>query len=112
VTHTICTASTNRPRPWRQALSAGFSLVEVMVAMVIALLGILVMTQVFSLFEGQRRTTSGGDDAITAGGIALYGIQRDIQQSGWGIGSAQLIGCTVTGQWGSGTTPGLDADRP
>jgi type IV pilus assembly protein PilW len=72
-----------------------------MVAMVIALLGILVMTQVFTLFEGQRRTTSGGDDAITAGGIALYGIQRDIQQSGWGIGSAQLIGCTVTGQWGS-----------
>lgn len=101
MTHTICTASTNRTRPWRRTLSAGFSLVEVMVAMVIALLGILVMTQVFSLFEGQRRTTSGGDDAITAGGIALYGIQRDIQQSGWGIGSAQLIGCTVTGQWGS-----------
>lgn len=101
MTHTTCTASTNRTRPWRRALSAGFSLVEVMVAMVIALLGILVMTQVFSLFEGQRRTTSGGDDAITAGGIALYGVQRDIQQSGWGIGSAQLIGCTVTGQWGS-----------
>ena len=83
------------------ALAAGFSLIEVMVAMVIALLGILVMMQVFSLFEGQRRTTSGGDDAITAGGIALYGVQRDIQQSGWGISALQVIGCTVTGAWGA-----------
>jgi prepilin-type N-terminal cleavage/methylation domain-containing protein len=49
-------ASTTR----KSAVASGFSLVEVMVAMVIALLGILVMTQVFSLFEGQRRTTSGG----------------------------------------------------
>lgn len=80
--------------------AAGFSLVEVMVAMVIGLLGILVMTQVFSVFEGQRRTTSGGSDAITGGAIALNGVQRDIQQSGWGIGALQVIGCTVTGQWG------------
>ncbi|MDP1733482.1 MAG: PilW family protein [Sulfuritalea sp.] len=82
-------------------LVAGFSLVEVMVAMVIGLLGILVMTQVFSLFEGQRRTTSGGSDAITGGAIALNGVQRDIQQSGWGISALQVIGCTVTGQWGT-----------
>ncbi len=80
--------------------AAGFSLVEVMVAMVIGLLGILVMTQVFSLFEGQRRTTSGGSDAITGGAIALNGVQRDIQQSGWGIANPQVIGCVVTGQWG------------
>jgi type IV pilus assembly protein PilW len=84
--------------------AAGFSLVEIMVAMVIGLLGILVMTQVFSLFEGQRRTTSGGDDAITGGAIALNGLQREIQQSGWGISALQVIGCTVTGQWGTNGT--------
>ncbi len=84
----------------RPSLAGGFSLVEIMVAMVIGLLGILVMTQVFALFEGQRRTTSGGSDAITGGAIALNGVQRDIQQSGWGIGALQVIGCTVTGQWG------------
>ena len=84
--------------------AAGFSLVEVMVAMVIGLLGILVMTQVFTLFEGQRRTTSGGSDAITGGAIALNGVQRSIQQSGWGIGALQVIGCTVTGQWGIDAT--------
>lgn len=77
------------------AHSSGFGLVEVMVAMVIALLGIVVMTQVYSLFEGQRRTTTGGDDAITGGAIALYGLQRDLQQSGWGIAATQVIGCNV-----------------
>ena len=84
------------------SLAAGFSLVEIMVAMVIGLLGILVMTQVFALFEGQRRTTSGGSDAITGGAIALNGVQRDIQQSGWGISALQIIGCTViNSQWGT-----------
>lgn len=78
-----------------EAFSAGFSLIEVMVAMVIALLGVIVMAQVFIIFEGQRRTTTGGSDAITSGAIALYGVQRDIQQSGWGISAVQLIGCTI-----------------
>lgn len=76
---------------------AGFSLVELLVAMVIGLLGIVVMMQVFKLFEEQKRTTTGGDDAISSGVIALNGIQRDIQQSGWGISSPQIIGCDVTG---------------
>jgi type IV pilus assembly protein PilW len=76
--------------------SAGFSLVEVMVAMVIGMLGLIVMMQMFSMFEGQKRTTTGGDDAISSGAVSLYEIQRSIQQSGWGISSVQLIGCSVT----------------
>jgi type IV pilus assembly protein PilW len=75
---------------------AGFSLVEVMVAMVIGLLGMIVMMQVYSTFEAQKRTTAGGDDAQNAGAIALYGLQRDIQQSGWGISNFNVIGCNVT----------------
>lgn len=76
---------------------SGFSLVEVIVAMVIGLLGIIVMMQMFSVFEGQKRTTSGGDDAISSGAVSLYGIQRNIQQSGWGINSVKLMGCSVGG---------------
>jgi type IV pilus assembly protein PilW len=81
----------------RDSASAGFSLVEVMVAMVIGMLGIIVMMQMFSVFEGQKRTTTGGDDAISSGAVSLYGLERDIQQSGWGLSAVQLIGCTVTG---------------
>ena len=79
----------------RTRRSYGFSLVEVMVAMVIGLLGMIVMMQVYSTFEGQKRTTTGGDDAQNAGAIALYGLQRDIQQSGWGVSAFNLIGCNV-----------------
>lgn len=75
--------------------SAGFSLVEIMVAMAIALLGMLIMLQVYSNSEAQKRTTTGGDDAQNAGAIALYGLQRDIQQGGWGISSINLLGCNV-----------------
>ena len=44
-------------------LSAGFSLVEIMIGMVIGMLGIIVMMQIFALSEGQKRTTTGGGDA-------------------------------------------------
>jgi type IV pilus assembly protein PilW len=76
--------------------SAGFSLVEVMVAMVIGLLGIIIMLQVYTNFEAQKRTTSGGDDAQNAAVIALYGLQRDVQDSGWGISASGVLGCSLT----------------
>lgn len=81
----------------RRAFVAGFSLVELMVAMVIGLLGIVVMMQVFKLFEEQKRTTTGGDDAISSGAIALNGLQRDIQHSGWGISALPVLGCNISG---------------
>jgi len=86
------------------AFSAGFSLIEVMVAMVIGMLGIIVMMQMFSMFEGQKRTTTGGDDSISSGAVSLYGVQRSIQQSGWGINAAKLIGCPVTGLTSGGAS--------
>lgn len=75
--------------------SRGFSLVEIMVGMVIGLLSMLVILQVFSVFETQKRTSTGGSDAQSAGAIALYGMQRDIRQSGYGLNSYNLFGCTV-----------------
>jgi type IV pilus assembly protein PilW len=78
--------------------SGGFSLVEIMVGMTIGLLGMVIMLQMLTFSEGQKRTTSGSDDAQNAGAIALYGLQRDIQQSGYGISAQNIIGCSVTWQ--------------
>jgi type IV pilus assembly protein PilW len=64
---------------------AGFSLVEIMVGLVIGLLATLVITQVFSVFEGQKRTTTGAADAQTNGSIALYNMQRELQMAGYGL---------------------------
>jgi len=75
---------------------SGFSLIEVMVALVIGMLGVLVIMQVFSIFEGQKRTTTGSGDAQNGGAIALYSIQRDVQQAGEGISTLNLLGCNVT----------------
>jgi len=64
---------------------AGFSLVEIMVGLVIGLLATLSIMQVFSAFEGQKRTTMGSADAQTNGSIALFNIQREVQMAGFGL---------------------------
>ena len=78
-------------------IQTGFTLVEIMVALVIGMLGVIVMMQTFALFESQKRTTTGGDDAISNGAVILHGLVRDLQQSGWGTSTLNIIGCTVTG---------------
>jgi len=87
-----------RQKEMRQR-NAGFSLVELMVGMVIGLLGVLVIMQVFTASESQKRTTSGGADAQMNGAIALYTVTRDISMAGYGLTSAQsgfdYFGCTV-----------------
>ena len=64
---------------------AGFSLVELMVALAIGLLTTLVIMQVFSVFEGQKRATTGSANAQTNGSVALYTIGRDLQMAGYGL---------------------------
>lgn len=72
---------------------AGFSLVEILVAMVIALLATLVIFQVFAISEGQKRTTTGGADAQQAGMLGLYLIERDVRMAGYGVNFEVLLGC-------------------
>ncbi|HLP97177.1 MAG TPA: PilW family protein [Sideroxyarcus sp.] len=62
---------------------SGFTLVEIMVGLVIGLLATIIIMQVFSVFEAQKRTTTGTADAQTNGGIALYTITRELQQAGF-----------------------------
>lgn len=80
--------------PPRRAVS-GFSLVEILVGMVIGMLGIIIMMQVFSLSEEQKRTTTGGGDAQSGAAIALFGLQRDIRQAGYGVSDVKLLGCSL-----------------
>ena len=50
---------------------AGFSIVEMMIGLVIGMIAIIVMMQVFSVSEGYKRTTTGGDDAQNTFAIAV-----------------------------------------
>lgn len=82
-------------KPLRTSLyhsQRAFSLTEVLVGMVIGMLGIIIIMQMSSLFEARKRTTSGGDDAQNGGAIALYSLQSQISQAGYGISTPNLIG--------------------
>ena len=63
----------------------GFSLVELMVAVVIGLIGTLVMFQVFAVSEAQKRSTTSGGDAQQNGSIALFTIERDLRNTAAGM---------------------------
>jgi len=59
--------------------------VEILVGLVIGMLASLVIMQVFSVFEGQKRATTGSADAQINGSIALYNLKRDTEIAGFGL---------------------------
>lgn len=63
----------------------GFSLIEVMVAMVIGMLTVLVIMQTLAGAEAQRRRTTGGGDAQTNGALGLHVVERDLRVAGFGL---------------------------
>lgn len=87
---------------------AGFSLVEIMVALVIGSLAAIIMLQVFALSEERKRTTTSGGDAQSNGVLAFYQLQRDIAQAGYGFSATSLFNCNTVWPVASGsniTTP-------
>lgn len=71
----------------------GFSLVELMVGLVIAILSSIVVFQVFSVSEKHKRTTTGAADAQSNGAVALYMMDRDIRMAGWGMEGNAIANC-------------------
>lgn len=64
---------------------AGFTLVEILVALAIGMITVLVIMQATTATEAQRRQTSSGSSAEAAGSIALQTIQRAIYGAGAGM---------------------------
>lgn len=73
----------------------GFSLVELMVAVVIGMFSVIIMMQVFALSENRKRNTTSGNDAMVDGLMSVYGLQRDVRMAGFGIGDTRVLGCNV-----------------
>jgi type IV pilus assembly protein PilW len=74
---------------------AGMSMVELMVAMAIALIGTIIIFQVFEVSEGIRRTTTSGGDAQQNGQIGLYVIESDLRNAGMGFNDTPYAGCNA-----------------
>lgn len=76
-----------------RAKQLGMSLVEVMVAVVIGLIGILIITQAYITSDNFNRSTLGEGGAQMNGLVALYSVERDVRMAGWGINNSAALGC-------------------
>lgn len=73
----------------------GFTLIELMVALLIGLLGTLAIMQVFSTSEAGRRATGTLADSQSNALVGLFSIERDLQQAGMGLMSTRILGCAI-----------------
>jgi len=91
----------------RTPRGAGFTLVEVLVGMVIALIGMVMMFQTMSSWDARKRTTSSGSDAQISGGIGMFSLERDLKLAGYGFGNSAAMGCAVSANDTTRPGPGL-----
>lgn len=77
----------------------GFGLVEIMVGLMVGLISMVVVMQVYSVFENQKRATTTGGDAQSNGALALYLMEREVRAAGNGMTEGEphkyppLAGC-------------------
>ena len=86
---------------------AGFTIVEVLIGVAIALIGMVFMFQAMGVWETRKRTTSAGSDAQVTGSIAMFTLERDLKLAGYGFGNATAMGCAVAAFDSSRAAPGL-----
>lgn len=64
---------------------SGFSMVELLVATLVTLIGLVVITQVFAVYEGWKRTTTGVAQTQEAGLLGAFAIEQDLRNAGFGL---------------------------
>ncbi|KAI5916017.1 PilW family protein [Thauera sp. 2A1] len=77
----------------KKRVQRGFTLVELLVGLTVGLITLLVLTQLLQSFEGQKRTSTGGNDAQTNGAFALYMLDREIRMAGYGLFGPESMLC-------------------
>jgi type IV pilus assembly protein PilW len=89
----------------RTVRDRGFSMVELLVAMLIGLIGTVIIFQVFEVSEGIKRRTTSGGDAQQNGALALYLMEQDLRNAGMGFNETAFAGtCNMIG-YDSSQTP-------
>ncbi len=81
----------------RSAAGSGFSLIELMVALVIGVLVMLGITQVMLGSEGQQRTTDATNDVDQSASYAAYALDKAIRSAGSAFYQANqfTLGCPL-----------------
>ena len=69
----------------------GFSLIELMIAVLIGTLAMVFVMRTTIGFETNRRGSIGGSDSMQNGVVALFSMENDAAQSGW---DSMMICCS------------------
>ncbi len=72
---------------------SGMTMIEILVAVMIGLIGILIITQAYITSDRFNRSTLGEGGAQTNGLLALYSVERDVRTAGYGISDSAAMGC-------------------
>lgn len=73
--------------------AGGFSMVELMVSVVIAMLALAFALRTVATSEKSRETELGGSDSMQNGMVALFSMSGDAGQAGFGLNDSILSGC-------------------
>lgn len=65
--------------------SRGVSLVELMVAVTLALITVLAVMQVLTVYEARKRTVTSSNDSEIGAAVGLYMIEREVRMAGAGL---------------------------
>jgi len=83
----------------------GLTLVELLIAMLIAIIAMLAISQVLVVNSSYQRSTVGTSDAQTTGALALHTLETDGRMAGFGLASSSLLGCGQIRYQFNGTSP-------
>lgn len=88
----------SKRNPKFKAAMLGMSLVEILAAMLVGLIGMTIIMQVYTLSEERKRTTTGTGDAQINGSIAMFTVERELRPAGFGMvtSNSNMLGCTVS----------------
>jgi type IV pilus assembly protein PilW len=77
---------------------AGFTITELLVAILISLIGSIIIFQVLTQSNLITNSVTSGSSSIQNGAIALYTLERDARSAGYGENSPELLGCNLLGE--------------
>lgn len=81
----------------------GFSLVELLVAMLVGLITVIVIGQVMAVSEGRKRATTTAGDTTVGSALALYALERELRSAGYGLTTVLAsLGCEIRMKYGNG----------
>lgn len=92
--------------------ASGFSLIELMVAVVLSMVVVLVIAQSYATFESQNRRTTGGGDAEDNGLSALQSLQSDLGMAGYGLVTTSGMACTTFNYYNGAMSPAAQTGVP